>query len=382
MFIRAGTPNQHYGQSEVWKRPAFPYQKDEIPPKCPFRDPKPRNFVSPSEKYFIFVPLINQSQPLSAKLRGVWLFMGRHNRTYEETLRIAFLLLIVPYFAYANHRFRQRVRQFAHSKGRAAFLAALHLLPFLLLALPAANANMGGFLVDLGKMGLFIAIPTLATLFRPAKAKPLHPFDIAAFLAVWFPIEFGWLPEADILLAKGVALPGATLTGVVLFLLLFLVIRPLPNLGYTFRLTKDDFKKINLGLMAYTLIGIPIGLLTRFLVFNVADFDIFTWALALPLGYLFVALPEELLFRGIIQNQLHARIKNEWLALTLGAFIFGLAHLNNGTGGYPVPNWMYVAMATLAGLAYGWTWRKTGKITAAAVVHATVNFVWGIFLTA
>jgi len=38
-------------------------------------------------------------------------------------------------------------------------------------------------------------------------------------------------------------------------------------------------------------------------------------------------------------------------------------------------------MATLAGLAYGWTWRKTGKITASAVVHATVNFVWGILLS-
>jgi membrane protease YdiL (CAAX protease family) len=36
------------------------------------------------------------------------------------------------------------------------------------------------------------------------------------------------------------------------------------------------------------------------------------------------------------------------------------------------------SMASLAGLAYGWTWRKTGRITAAAIVHATVNFVWGI----
>ncbi|MCP4417131.1 MAG: CPBP family intramembrane metalloprotease [Chloroflexi bacterium] len=295
---------------------------------------------------------------------------------------IAFLLLIVPYFAYANGRFRKTIRQFAHSKGHAALLAALHIVPFLLLALPTANANISSFLTNLGKMSLFIAIPTLATLLRPAKAKSLHPLDIVAILAVWFPIEFGWLPDADIHLAEGVRLPGAILTGVLLFLLLYLVIRPLPNIGYTFRLSKKDFKKINIGLMAYTLIGIPIGLLTRFLIFNIAEFDVSTWILAWPLGYLFTALPEELLFRGIIQNQLHDRIKNEWVALAIGAFIFGLAHLNNSTSGYPAPNWMYVAMATLAGLAYGWTWRKTGKITAAAVVHATVNFVWGLFLTA
>lgn len=92
-------------------------------------------------------------------------------------------------------------------------------------------------------------------------------------------------------------------------------------------------------------------------------------------------MPEELLFRGVIQNQIHRRVKHEWLALAVAAIIFGLSHLNNSTAGYPEPNWMYALMATLAGLAYGWTWRRTGKITAAAVVHATVNFIWGLFLS-
>lgn len=295
---------------------------------------------------------------------------------------IAFLLLIVPFFGYSNSHFRQTMQRLGNTKLRAAFIAALHLVPFLLLALPSARGHLNAFFLDLGKMALFIGIPTAATLFRPAKAKALHPLDILAILAVWFPIEFDWLPDARIALASGVNLPGATLTGVVLFFFLYLVVRPMPNIGYTFHLTKDDFKKISVGLTAYTLIGIPLGLLTRFLVFNVSAFDWFTWVLAWPLGYLFTALPEELLFRGIIQNQFHQRIKTEWLALLIGAVIFGLAHLDNGTAGYPVPNWMYAGMATLAGLAYGWTWRKTGKITASAFVHATVNFVWGIFLLA
>ena len=94
----------------------------------------------------------------------------------------------------------------------------------------------------------------------------------------------------------------------------------------------------------------------------------------------FTALPEELLFRGIIQNQIGARVRNEWLALALASVIFGLSHLNNSTLNYPTPNWMYALMATLAGLAYGYTWRRTGKITASAVVHASVNFVWGVLL--
>jgi membrane protease YdiL (CAAX protease family) len=52
-----------------------------------------------------------------------------------------------------------------------------------------------------------------------------------------------------------------------------------------------------------------------------------------------------------------------------------MAHQNNATAGYPAPNWTYAAMATLAGLAYGWVWRRTGKITASAVTHAPANFV-------
>ncbi len=295
---------------------------------------------------------------------------------------IVFLLLFGFYLACATRLFTSRLHKFVDNKQHGAMLVMMLIVPFVLIRLPSGAENPIIFLQDVGIMLIFLAIPTVATLFRPANAKPLHWLDIIAIIAVWFPIEFGWLPDVDAILGGGVNIPVPLLMAVDMFLVLFLVIRPLPRIGYTFRINKSDLKYANSGLMAYTLIGIPIGLLTGFLVFNIAPFNISDWVLAWPLGYIFTALPEELLFRGIIQNQLHGRIKNEWVALLIASFIFGLAHLNNGTAGYPEPNWMYVAMATLAGLAYGWTWRKTGKITVAALVHATVNFVWGIFLTA
>jgi len=225
-------------------------------------------------------------------------------------------------------------------------------------------------------------VPALATLFRPADAPPLHPLDILAILALWFPIEFGWLPQASAHLSPDISLPVPMLTAIVLGLILFVVLRPLPQVGFTFALTRADFGKIGRALLAYILVGIPLGLLTRFLVLNMAPFAWDRWVLAWPLGYLFTALPEELLFRGAIQNQLRLRLGNDWAALGIAAVIFGLSHLNNGTPGYPEPNWMYAIMAALAGLAYGWTWHKTGKITASAAVHATVNFIWGILLSA
>jgi membrane protease YdiL (CAAX protease family) len=166
------------------------------------------------------------------------------------------------------------------------------------------------------------------------------------------------------------------LLAVDLALLLFLIVLPLPHIGYTFRLDRNDWRRIRDGLTLYTFSAVPIGLLTGFLVFGFSGQSALEWVAGWPLMYLFTALPEEFLFRGVIQQRLHQEIRNERWALLIGSAIFGLAHLNNATAGFPEPNWMYAVMATLAGLAYGWTWRRTGKITAAAVVHATVNIVW------
>jgi len=55
------------------------------------------------------------------------------------------------------------------------------------------------------------------------------------------------------------------------------------------------------------------------------------------------------------------------------AVIFGLAHL---------PDPRYVALATLAGVTYGWVYLRTGKITASAVTHALVDAVWVVLLRA
>ena len=295
---------------------------------------------------------------------------------------IVFLLLFGFYLACATRPFTIQLRKFADSKHHGFMLVLMLLVPFVLIRLPSAAASPTVFLRDVGVMLIFLTIPTLATLYRPANAKPLHWLDIVTIVAVWFAIEFGWLPEADAVLGGGIDIPVPLLIGIDMLLVLFLLIRPLPKIGYTFRINKSNLKHANSALMAYTLTGVPFGLLTGFLVFNMVPFNLNDWVLAWPLGYIFVALPEELLFRGIIQNQLHGRFKNEWAAILIASILFGLAHLNNGTTGFPEPNWMFAISATIAGLAYGWTWRKTGKITVSALVHATINFVWGIFLTA
>jgi membrane protease YdiL (CAAX protease family) len=53
--------------------------------------------------------------------------------------------------------------------------------------------------------------------------------------------------------------------------------------------------------------------------------------------------------------------------------IFGFAHItNNGV----FPNWRYVLLASIAGIFYGRTWRKTGSIFPSAILHALVDTTW------
>ena len=59
--------------------------------------------------------------------------------------------------------------------------------------------------------------------------------------------------------------------------------------------------------------------------------------------FIFIGIPEELLFRGIIQNLLEKAIGRPALALGVASLIFGAAHLNNG----PSPDWRYFLLATL-----------------------------------
>ena len=118
----------------------------------------------------------------------------------------------------------------------------------------------------------------------------------------------------------------------------------------------------------YAVVAIPIGLATGFLSWN--PHVPATGPLTPVLIYLLTALPEELLFRGIFQNLLMRRL-GQWGGLAVAAVIFGIAHL---------PDFRYVALATLAGLAYGGVYASTRKITVSAITHAGVNSIWAALL--
>lgn len=291
--------------------------------------------------------------------------------------RLALLLLVLVYFGLASARIVGALRQFASRKRNGGWLIGALLVPYLLTAWPATGTDLAAFGRGLAGMAPYLAVPGLVLLLRPARNQPLDLADVTAVLALWLPVEFGWLPRAEAVVAPGVALPIPLLTAVCLGFLLFLVIRPLEGLGYSFRLGAADGGYAVLALAAFAVAGIPLGLVLGFFKFGFAPFDAGAWAAQLLGIYFLNALPEELLFRGLIQNLVEQRFGRNWRTLAVAAVVFGLSHFNNTTAHHAPPNWPYVFLATLGGLAYGWVWRKTGKITASALTHTLVNFTWG-----
>lgn len=89
-----------------------------------------------------------------------------------------------------------------------------------------------------------------------------------------------------------------------------------------------------------------------------------------------VALSEEFLFRGLLQQWMEQWTGSSMAALTLASILFGIAHL--GFHG-PFPNWRFAIVAGLFGLCCGLAWRESRSIQASMVTHALGATLYRVF---
>ena len=82
-----------------------------------------------------------------------------------------------------------------------------------------------------------------------------------------------------------------------------------------------------------------------------------------------VALAEEFLFRGLLQQRLSLWLRSSPAGCIMASIAFGLVHLPFGR----FPNWRFALLAGIAGLFYGRAYAKSGGIRAAMVAHALMN---------
>ena len=223
----------------------------------------------------------------------------------------------------------------------------------------------------IGAVALFVFLP-LGILSTSGNVPAGSVQDFLVISGVWVAAKFGpahWIwpfPSGKLayiltmLLSVNVAISG------------FLLLRRIKGVGYSLGWGGGWAFAILSSLLAFACISIPLGVKLRFLVF---DLHHQAWN-TLPLNaigiLLFIAWPEELLFRGLLQNCLSRASKSDWFGWVAASVLFGFSHITNG--GFP--NWRYVLLASIAGFFYGWTWRRTNSIFASALVHAAVDLLW------
>jgi membrane protease YdiL (CAAX protease family) len=155
----------------------------------------------------------------------------------------------------------------------------------------------------------------------------------------------------------------------------FLAVRRLDGVGFDLRLKARD---VEIGLrefLFYAPIAIVLGLALGFIHFH-ASWPAPLRALgAYVFTFFFIAIPEELFFRGWVQNLLERRI-GRTAALMTTAVLFGLSHWNKQTANF---NWRYVLLAAIAGVFYGRAWRSQRRVGASALTHATVDTLWSLW---
>lgn len=199
-------------------------------------------------------------------------------------------------------------------------------------------------------------------------------WDLAAIALLWLPLEFP--AGAAHLVAKhaqGFLHSVAYGIAILLGLTIFLGFRRLEGMKYRLPDSPRDLRNLLIGfaLTAPVLaaVGIPIGFIPMP---HGPTAGAGKMALAAVIIFCATALPEEILFRSMIQNLIFKRFGANNRSLLLASVIFGAAHLDNGP--QAVPNWRYAILATIAGFAYGKVFQRSRSVLASTGFHALVDW--------
>ncbi len=96
---------------------------------------------------------------------------------------------------------------------------------------------------------------------------------------------------------------------------------------------------------------------------------------------LFFAIPEEILFRGILQATLQNFVHNIFAVVIVSSVVFGLAHLPNGARGLSIKNWnwRFAAFAFFGGLPLTLIFAITNSLLIPTLLHAFFLIFFRLF---
>ena len=226
---------------------------------------------------------------------------------------------------------------------------------------------------------LYTTAPVLCSWFarKSPKAGPAA-LDFLAILLLWLPLEFAAGARLVPRPAQGFLHSVAYGIAILLGLLLLLAFRAFSGLKYELPRSARDAWLPLAGFVVSAPVLAVLGVWMRFVRPPHAPTQS-AGLMVTSVGLIFfaTALPEEILFRSLIQNLLMQRFGVGWRTLLAASLIFGCAHLNNGP--QALPNWRYMILATIAGAAYGAVFERSSSVTSSAVLHMLVDWTKHVF---
>lgn len=298
-----------------------------------------------------FVALMGAFWLIAAQF-GMLEKLGAH----PAALAVSFALLLAPYWGFGfglGEWLRSRLWPAWLRYGTAALLLA----PYLVYALAVHQFQWMLLLEMLAVVLAVIMVPNhWAAIAILVLAVELHVLDRA------------WPVPGLSGLAKLLLVDAA--------LYRWLVARPLENIGYDLRVRWSDWRIGLREFLLYTPIALATGFALGFLHVHRAAGSVAQFAAGWLFTVFFIAIPEEILFRGVMLNLLQRRV-GAARALWITSVVFGLAHFNKRAAYF---NWRYVILAAIAGVFYGRAWLAGRRVAASSITHATVDTVWSIWL--
>jgi uncharacterized protein len=270
-------------------------------------------------------------------------------------------------FGFAAERIVQRVQRWP---GPIRVLAPVVLVvPYVVIAISQQILNWQW-------LGLYAGLPVVVAwlLLRAAQADPTQRGnwrDALILLILGLAVDLRWFESAwppglralNELLLVDIGLYG------------FLAVRQLDGVGFNFCLKWTDWKSGLRELLFFTPIVLLLGLTLGF-IHPHANGPAWWKAILTWIGiFFFTAVPEELYFRGWLQNLLERRVGRR-AALVIASILFGLSHFNKRNPVGKHFNWPYVLLATIAGIFYGRAWRERRRIPASTITHTCVDWLW------
>ncbi len=313
-----------------------------------------RGAAGPALGFFVLIAAFT----VVARYFGVTEKLGGH----IPAATLSFALLLAPYWAFGFGLAPWLRRHLVNRPGRV-LASGLLVLPYPVFAIPR-----GEFRWELlaGLLAVILAVSVMLMLGRGW-------LDWTALLLLALAVELHWFDKAW---------PVAGMSGMSKLLLLdaalygFLVIRDLDGIGFDFRARWADLRIGLREFLYYTPVALVLGFAMGFLHLHPTLANPLWFGSGWLFTLFFIAIPEELFFRGLILNLLE-RHTDTRRALLITSILFGLAHFNKRTAFF---NWRYVILAAIAGWFYGRAWLSQRRVLTSSITHATVDTVWSIWL--